>query len=466
MMATIQDLAGRVSDVFTFHGSPGKVPELGVIGPGVCAIRLEEPPASAQRVVCEIYLPDGVAVTSLWVGSLPYDSDTKRKVREDRSDGELYWDTFARPWKEVRVRDGQTRLSVVFADEPAGDRIYAASVKGAALPRQADGQSALVVFSQPVRLPRPPRGASAAAPAARFLGKAECYERTRNQATVRLLRSKAPDTRWEKHVLNFDAEPPALAPPPAATRSERAPASSKRRRSSTTERDRDAAVLFEAAALADEDEAEDDVAAVPALKALTRTLTRGTFQHHDVRQGDDSCVPAAAVDEDDEEEEEEDGDGAKRRRRSGGAGRAAARAARTAAQEGWAAGDMSHVKRSGHVFRFRVDHLTNKHIKVGLKKLNQSVLPEDERQEGAEAWVAAVSVQRLTESGAKTGEAPFVPVRVNVQWQGRHAVRFILVRSNPPAPSSDDDECCCELPSACSQKGVGLVRRRRRWRAS
>ena len=428
MMATIQDLAGRVSDVFTFQGSPGKVSELGAIGPGVCAIRLGEPPASAQRVVCEVFLPDGVAVTSLWVGSLPYDSDTKRKVREDRSDGELYWDTFARPWKEVRVREGQTRLTVEFADEPAGDRIYAASVKGAALPQQADGQSALVVFSQPVRLPRPPRGASAAAPAARFLGKAECYERTRNQSTVRLLRSKAPDTQWEKHVLNFDADAPALAPPSAASRSERAPASSKRRRSSTTERDRDAAVLFEAEALADEDEAENDAAAVPALKALTRTLTSGTFQRHNVRQGD-SCVPAGAVDEDDEEEE--DGDGAKRRRRSGGAGRDAARAARAEAEEGWATGDMSHVKRSGHVFRFRVDHLTNKQIKVGLKKLNQSVLPEDERQAGAEAWVAAVSVQRLTESGAKTGEAPFVPVRVNVQWQGRHAVRFILVRSTP-----------------------------------
>ena len=45
-------------------------------------------------------------------------------------------------------------------------------------------------------------------------------------------------------------------------------------------------------------------AAVPALKALTRTLTSGTFQRHNVRQGD-SCVPAGAVDEDDEEEPED-----------------------------------------------------------------------------------------------------------------------------------------------------------------
>ena len=32
-------------------------------------------------------------------------------------------------------------------------------------------------------------------------------------------------------------------------------------------------------------EAEDDAAAVPALKALTRTLTSGTFQRHDVPTG-------------------------------------------------------------------------------------------------------------------------------------------------------------------------------------
>ena len=170
---------------------------IGTIGAGVCAIRLAELPTSSL-VTCELFLPEGFAVDSVWVSSLTFDKDTKRKVLEQKDDLVHFWDSSRAPWKPVRVRDGQTRLTVKFDNQPNGDRIFVASVKGLAFPKQMDGQNALVVFSQPTSFP----------PASQFLAKAECYQYVSGaRPTTRLLRGTS-NMRWAKRLLSHSAIEP------------------------------------------------------------------------------------------------------------------------------------------------------------------------------------------------------------------------------------------------------------------
>ena len=206
----------RASDVFAEPAGP-PVPKCEDITDDVCALRVRDvtyascdEASCVVRVYCELYLPADVPADSLWVSLLKYDvdGDTKRRVLEDREDGEHYWDTFHSPWQAQRVPSGHPRrsdfaLSIRDVTRAcSGDYICAASLKGPAFPPQpADKQRALVLFSEPLRLEDNQDSWTYTA-----LGKPECYVRQADASVGAKRLRGAPDDKWVKHLLQDGAE--------------------------------------------------------------------------------------------------------------------------------------------------------------------------------------------------------------------------------------------------------------------